>query len=369
MIVIFLRFSLLSSASNLHGREKDHDVTWLYGPLQTGSNCLQCASARQTSQLSRTNSFASKKPILKKRSLSEVILQRSLASSTLMKQVTDALWAQQPEQKLDERSFFEGRALSDYDTRSQPKRPEGNPITNPPATLKSALISGTQTPCTERHIHFNNKVEQCIAINERGNERYDYFGVVYDDSSSEDEPLTMKTVHRSKPGLGTPRNSFNGESKTIAMLPSTTLNYRGDTPDPAEQKSRLGGSFRYAPSKISPCPSQRTITPRTLSANSLIDNDEDEDLHLEWQPSMKQRNGLYLGQWQASSKNDDDDGSAEEQSTSLQRTSSGMFMPYEDEEPEEEKSFASSGLVAKVVNTVNTARDIAHVIWNVGWQR
>lgn len=354
--------------SNYESREKDHDVTWLYGPLQTGSNCLACASARQTSQLSRGNSFASKKPILKKRSLSEVILQRSLASSTLMKQATDAIWAQQPEQKLDGGPFLKARVLSDLGTRSQPKRPNGNPITSPPATLRSALTSGAQTPCTERHIHFNNKVEQCIAINKGGVERYDYFGGICDDSSSEDEPLTMKTVHRPRSGLGTPRNSFSGESKTIAMLPSTTLNCRGDTPEPVEQKSKKRRFFRSASTKIASCPSERTIIPRTPSANFLL-SDDDNDADLEWQPSIKRRNSLCLHQRQISSKKDEADGLDEEQSTSLGRTSSGMFMPHEDEEHEEEESFFSSGLIATVVNTVNTARDIAHVIWNVGWRK
>lgn len=288
-----------------------------------------------------------------------------------MKQATDALWAQQSERNPDGRPFLKGRALSDFVTRSQPKRPDGNPITGAPKTLRSALTSGAQTPCTERHIHFNNKVEQCIAINKGGDERYDYFGVIYDESSSEDEPLTMKTIHRSKSGLGTPRNSFSGESKTIAMLPSTTLKYRGDTPDPVEQKSRQRGSFRYASSMISPCPSERTITPRAPSANFLLgdddDDDDDDDADLQWQPSMKRRNSLYLRHRQASSKNDDEDGLDEEHSTGLRRTPSGMFMPYE--EHEEKESVASSGLVAKVINTVNTARDIAHVIWNVGWRR
>lgn len=367
--------------SNVESREKDQDVTWLYGPLQTGANCLACASARQTSQLSRGNSFTSKKPILKKRSLSEVILQRSLASSTLMKQATDALWAQQPAKNLDGRPLIQDRALSDFGTQSQPKQPNENPVTTPPATLRSALTSGAQTPCTERHIHFNNKVEQCIAINKGRDERYDYFGALDDDSSSEDEPLTMKTVHRSQSGLATPRNSFSGESKTIAMLPSTTLNYRGDTPDPVEQKAKQTGSSRYTSPKISPCPSQRTITPWTPSANFLLgdggnDDDDDNDndnendnADVEWQPSPKRRNSLYLHRRPASTPNDDDDDLDGEPSTRLRRTSSGMFMPYEEEEQEDEESFASSGVIAKVVNTVNTARDIAHVIWNVGWRR
>jgi len=49
----------------------------------------------------------------------------------------------------------------------------------------------------------------------------------------------------------------------------------------------------------------------------------------------------------------------------LRRTPSGMFMPYE----EDEDDVVAAGLFGRVVDTVNTARDIAHVIWNVGWRR
>lgn len=54
-----------------------------------------------------------------------------------------------------------------------------------------------------------------------------------------------------------------------------------------------------------------------------------------------------------------------EPSSGMRRTPSGMFMPYE----EEDEAPASEGLFGKVVDTVNTAKDIAHVIWNVGWRR
>jgi hypothetical protein len=42
-----------------------------------------------------------------------------------------------------------------------------------------------------------------------------------------------------------------------------------------------------------------------------------------------------------------------------------MFMPYEEDEDEG----PNDGLLGRVVDTVNTAKDIAHVIWNVGWRR
>ena len=351
---------------------KDHDVTWLYGPLQTGNiKPFNLNSTPPASRLSRSNSFASKKPILKKRSLSEVMLQRSLSSSTLMKQATDALRAQQPQKRLRDRPMLGDRALSDFGTSSESGTPLTASSTNTSSTEHSASISisGTQTPCMKRHIHFNNKVEQCIAINKDVDDRPEFYKAVHDDDedSSEDDLLVMRPVRnatkakiRSAPS--TPRNSFSSDSKTIAMLPSTTLNYRGDTPDPAEQKSKQRESLWNGGSNLSPSPSQQTLRPSSPSTNFLLD-DEDEDADIDWQPSASSgrrdgslypRHGLQL--------DPSDDNDADEEHSGLRRTPSGMFMPYEDED-----DVGNAGLLGRVVDTVNTAKDIAHVIWNVGW--
>ena len=50
----------------------------------------------------------------------------------------------------------------------------------------------------------------------------------------------------------------------------------------------------------------------------------------------------------------------------MRRTPSGMFMPYDDDE---EESFVHTGVLGRLVDTVNTARDIATVVWNVGWRK
>ena len=353
-------------------RMKDHDVTWLYGPLQTGNvKVFNLNPAPPTSRLSRSNSFASKKPILKKRSLSEVMLQRSLSSSTLMKQATDALRAQQPRKRLQDRPMLGDGALSDLGTSPEPETPLTRSTTNTSSTEHSASVttSGAQTPCTKRHIHFNNKVEQCIAINKEVDDRPEYHKAVHDEDedSSEDDMLVMRPVKnatkakiRSAPS--TPRNSFSSDSKTIAMLPSTTLNYRGDTPDPAEQKSKQNESLWNAGSNLSPSPSQQTLRPSSPSTNFLLD-DEDEDADINWQPSSGRRDSLYPRHGLQLDPPDEDE-DADMEHSGLRRTPSGMFMPYEDED-----DIGNAGLLGRVVDTVNTAKDIAHVIWNVGWHR
>ena len=344
-------------------RLKDHDVTWLYGPLQTGTaKPLDFDSAPPASQLSRSNSFGSKKPILKKRSLSEIMLQRSLSSSTLMKQATDSLRAQQPEKRLRERPILGSLILPDSVTSSNPESPGRASI--PPTILSSASVSGRQTPCTKRHIHFNNKVEQCIAINKGGDEHEDYYSAIHDDSTSDDDLLTMKPIQTTRARISnraTPRNSFSGDSKTIAMLPSTTLNYRGDTPEPVEPKARQQGYLWNLGSKLTGSPSQETLKRTVPSANFLLDEDDDADMT--WQPSASggRRDSIFLMRGPKEEEDDDE----QRQRNGLRRTPSGMFMPYE----EDEDDLNPSGLFGKVIDTVNTAKDIAHVIWNVGWRR
>lgn len=349
-------------------RMKDHDVTWLYGPLQTGNAMpFGLDNTPPASRLSRSNSFASKKPILKKRTLSEIMLQRSLSSSTLMKQATDALQAQHGQRHQD-RPLLDGRRLSDFVTSSEPGSPLTCTTSSTSTTSPSAMASGIQTPCTTRRIHFNNKVEQCIAINKEVDDRPDYYNAIDDDDdSSEDDVLTMKPVkHATKARIGstpaTPRNSFSNESKTIAMLPSTTLNYRGDTPEPAEQKSRQKERPWNGGSKLSPSPSQQTLKPSFPSSNFLLD-DEDEDVDMNWQPSAfgGRRDSVYSRGGLEMNNSDEEDGV---EHSGMRRTPSGMFMPYEDED-----DAANAGILGKVFDTVNTAKDIAHVIWNVGWHR
>ena len=350
-------------------RMKEHDTTWLYGPLQTcNTMTFGPESTASASQLSRSNSFASKKPILKRRSLSEIMLQRSISSSTLMRQATDALRAQQPVKGLRDRSLLSDRRLSDFVTSSEAASPLTRTTTTTSTTEASASTSGLQTPCTTRRIHFNNKVEQCIAINKEIDDRADDFYAIRDDDddSSEDDMLTMKPVkHATKARLSsipaTPRNSFSNESKTIAMLPSTTLNYRGDTPEPGEQKSNQKEKYWHGGANISPSPSHQTLKP-SGSSNFLLD-DEDEDADMNWQPwsSGGRRDSIYpSGGLELNASDEEDD----HEHSGMRRTPSGMFMPYEDE-----NDVANTGIFGKVVDTVNTARDIAHVIWNVGWHR
>ena len=371
---LYLEFGRCWKQANwglIRNRMKDHDVTWLYGPLQLGrGRSLDAQPTPPTSQLSRSSSFTSRKPILRKRTRSEIMLQRSLSTSTLMKQATDALRAQQPGPVVDGRPTLGNRTYSDFAASLDFGVPLTRSTTHP-STNPSSSTSGLQTPCTKRHIHFNNKVEQCIAIDKDHVEQPHFLTAIQDDddSSSEEEMLVMKPVRQSSKakissGRNTPRNSFSNDSKSIAMLPATTLNFRSDTPETGEPSTKPTDRTWKATPKLSHSSSQQTLRPSSPTHNFLL-GDEEEDVDLNWQPSAAggRRGSIYPRGGLRIDDEDEDDPERD----GLRRTPSGMFMPFEEEEEDDEP--ASSGVLGRVIDTVNTAKDIAHVIWNVGWHR
>ncbi|KAK4212488.1 hypothetical protein QBC37DRAFT_287859 [Rhypophila decipiens] len=349
---------------------KDCDVTWLYGPLQTGTASMNPIHTEMNSaRLSKSSSFANKKPILKKRSMSELMLQRSLSASSLVKQAAAAVQAQQKGgMKRTGRRPGLDRAHTDFVTFQIGSRGASNDNTS---LFPSAVTSGVISPSGERrHIHFNEQVEQCIAVDVKGDDdddepdpaRFDF-----DDSDSDDGAIMMKrTAAKKRPILKKAKSHGSaGESKTIAMLPSTTLKYREDTPEPTESAMKHSTGVAYRSPVISPSSSQETLRPSKKSGKMFFnddddDDDDDEDQDEEdddatWMPST--RSGGLSRSISSSSLSAEPSG--------MRRTASGMFMPVE----EGGRDAASEGLFGRVIDTVNTARDIAHVIWNVGWRK
>ncbi|KAF2118544.1 hypothetical protein BDV96DRAFT_488836 [Lophiotrema nucula] len=354
---------------------KDCDVTWLYGPLQPAAHrTFSQNQSEPVSQLSKSNSFLHKKPILKKRSMSEIMLQKSLSSSSLVKEAAAAVQAERengPASVLARRRQrpIIGRTTSDFVTSSIPSRTTSR---DPTDYFSSQSTSGIHTPdhSERRHIRFDDKVEQCIAVDvKEGDEddEEDYKRSWGDDSDSSDEGVVM--MKRSSKKKQAPlsrtnsRNSMSGESKIIAKLPSTTLKYRTDSPDVTEQQPTHSLGF-WRSSRLSPSASQETLRPSNPSTNFLLSDEDGEEV--DWQPSgayeVKRpktptpRNPMPDRSTSSSSPDQNSGG--------LRRTASGMFMPYE----EEDEDPVPPGIIGRVVDTVNTARDIAHVIWNVGWR-
>lgn len=321
------------------------------------------------SRISKSNSFLHKKPILKKRSMSEMMLQRSLSASSLVKQAAAAVQAQQ----LDRRPSAGLRAQSDYIAFPFSSRRLSRENTSVyPSISSSGLSSPWQGE--RKHIHFNESVEQCIALDVKGDdeEEMDPYAIHEDfDSDSDDGAIMMKRTNSKK--LPVMRKSAASasttESKTIAMLPSTTLKYREDTPEPTDSALHHGGFWNST--RLSPSPSQETLRPSKPSTKILLaDDDDEDDVDLDWQPNafLNRKDSVSVTQDRMSAlRRTDSTGSLTGEPSGMRRTPSGMFMPISDSD--EEDAAVSEGLFGKIVDTVNTARDIAHVLYNVGWRR
>lgn len=327
-------------------RLKDCDVTWLYGPLK--SSVERAASpSPPPSYLETPNSYIDRKPILKKKTASEAILQRSLSQHTLLQHAGAILKAQEAESNWARPPF--PRSNTDLD---QLHHRTGSSTYSLGGTLTTSSSSGMTSPSERRHIHFNNEVVQCIAVEAKGYE--DDWPATFEESSSDDGVVLMRQIssRSSLSNRSTPRNSFTGDGKTIAPLPSTTLKYRGDVPESHAQTILDRWSTPTPTRTVSPTPSVETLRPSgpsEPSANFLLD--ECEDPSLDFTGNYPDRDRAWFME---------DDPASDRP---IRLTASGMIMP------EGETETASSSILDRVVDTVNTARDIAHVIWNVGWRR
>lgn len=307
--------------------------------------------------------------------MSEVMLQKSISTSSLVSQAAAAVQAQQDTVvNFDgrRRRPFVGRATAS-DFTLLPTRTISRDTTD---YFSSQSTSGLMTPDegNKKHIRFDEKVEQCIAVECKGVDEDDEEDFNHnpwakyrdDDSSSDEGVVMMKRSRRKRPLSRTSsKTSISGENKTIAKLEPTTLKYRTDSPDVTEQHTTHSLGF-FRSSRLSPSPSQETLRPTHPSSNFLLPEDDEED-GFDFNPAgaydVKRPHTPTPSDPYSIPPDEPCDGSSSSAS-GLRRTASGMFMPFEDEEENPQ----APGIIGRVVDTVNTARDIAHVIWNVGWK-
>ncbi|KAJ4177668.1 protein phosphatase regulator [Fusarium falciforme] len=337
---------------------KDCDVTWLYGPLQSGLKDLHSTQSGPSSvSLSKTDSPANlnKKPILK-RSMSEVMPQRPLSTASLLKQTTAAVEAHETRGIL--RPHLGCLATGYLAYPLSQRRLCGECSNAAPSTGPSGIASPNSK---RKHIHFNEQVEQCIAVEVKGDDDDDDMGIDrYGDDSDLDDGAMMKRTKPKKRQLYRRKTlkSKAAEGMTIAMLPSTTLKYREDTPEPRETAMKHSRS-----PTVSPSSSQEILRP-AKQPSELFFGEEEDDYTLDdallgpssgWSsPPAEGANGSLHRSTSSVSLC--------EAPTGMRRTPSGMFMPYEAGE-----ASSTDGIFGHVMDTANTARDIAHVFWNVGW--
>lgn len=290
-----------------------------------------------------------------------MMLQRSLSSASLLKQAAAAVHAQEFRSAL--RPSID-RSNTDYITLSFASRRMSHE--NSSAWATSTDTSSITSPCPERrHIHFNEQVEQCIAVDVKGDDEEDVEMDVFGDESESDDGVMMKRVRskrRPVPKKRAQKKVAMADGKIIAMLPSTTLKYQEDSPDSQDSAMKHSTGVSRSP-VLSPSSSQETLRPSKPSAGFFFDEDE-EDLDATIQspgvgwpspPPEPSSSGLH----RSTSSN-----SLLDEPEGMRRTPSGMFMPCDETE-----TSSGEGIFGRVIDTVNTARDIAHVIWNVGWRK
>ena len=214
-------------------------------------------------------------------------------------------------------------------------------------SLSASLREQSPAMNERRHIHFNDKVEQFAAVDvedsdddEDGIESYaiddddDDDGDDGDDSS-DDGLLMMK--RSSKPTVLNQSNrnssqaSFSAESRTIAALPSTTLKYREDAPELTEPATKM-----------------------------LLES-QDENAGLSGNPFAKHNDRISVARdrTQLNALWERNGGEARGH---LHCPPCGTFMCEEGDDD------VARSLFDRVLDGMNTAKDIAYVIWNVGWR-
>lgn len=232
-------------------RLKDHDVTWLYGPLQPGSSLDGSYRSDQSTRRSRrSNSIRNRqKPILKKRSLSELMLRKSLSSVSL-KLSTTAGEAYNHRHGLTCNSFL-------------------SPSTGLTSPSSYASESHTPNPGSWKNVRFYELVEQCVALTNLEDDEY------YS-AASDDDVVVMRKVVKRIPKRSTRVESVQASppSKTIEKLPHAPLK----SPEPT---SGDGLEMSYFPTQ--------PATPREESSPPLF-LDESEDDDEDWKPPTWLRN-------------------------------------------------------------------------------
>lgn len=248
---------------------KDHDVTWLYGPLQPGFCSLDKKTQSPNSRSSSTSHLGCqhKKPILKKRSLSELMLRRSISSASLLKQ-GNATGEAQNSRNLED-STYNSFVFTD------PGLSRANTLTMSSSTTSThSCWNSDNTNWGSKNVRFHELVEQCISLTHLGDDEPDYHYV----SDSDDEAVVMRKPMKqkrvTKQRLSPQTKEKCSISKTIEKLPHATLK----CPLENEDNSAATPGVELG---ISKCPTQEPIT---RSTPSILGCDDDEDEDENWEP-------------------------------------------------------------------------------------
>ena len=352
----------------LNCRLKDSDETWLYGPMQPAQRkiCQLEDVARPKSQmLTNADSSPTKKGILKKYTMSRARIAEHLSSTSHARKVSISCGFQY-------RSC--GRSSSSScDSDEGLRSANGIPWGTVPYELSQRADESTSRSCIldlpkpseieKKHIRFNEQVEQCIAADENGGEgnknedRENDWLDLWESCNSR----TLPTSRRQLDGqlvqvrriIG---NELNARSGSIVRLPSTTLTHTGDSreshgPCRTQDTSGLHGNLKCSP------PLAQETTASCEPSESLQDNDQ-------YMPCKIA--GAFRGQDEVGKGpdlvrdrlNEDDESHTDPTDTQSENLE---CIPQEAEEQR------PIGIFDNILLTTDIVKDMAYVIWNVGW--
>ncbi|KAI9875967.1 MAG: hypothetical protein M1830_007666 [Pleopsidium flavum] len=286
---------------------KDSDVTWLYGPHHTRPSEFGVpASSLPEDQISEPDRFPihkpvlKKRPILKKRSPSETLLQRSLNARPVRKQTAAVVHASS------------ANVAASSSSRLSLSRHNSSPL----SCLTSSGIHSLGFR-DRRQIRFNDEVEQCIAVDlMKVNQDTEDSCVIHNDDDYNDIDAFRDSTTIMQLSLSlTARNDFNklnspgSTSRTITTLPPTALKPYKDTYSPQGPVTSPAMTLCESSENSSPSRS-RSPSPEILGlpSNFLLGSDDydDDDMVMDWQTpatfsSRHDSHSLRLNDCQANS--------------------------------------------------------------------
>ncbi|KAL1960675.1 hypothetical protein VTO42DRAFT_6505 [Malbranchea cinnamomea] len=366
--------------------DKDCDLTWLYGPWQTHDTPKARDSSPPSPSASVASAFLHKKSILKKRTASQALLQFSLSTRSLLRHAGAIAKAQREVADSDDGNPDLDKSTPDLSISGSRVESESTVSMSSASSIASEFLS----PSVRRHISFNTIVKQCIAVDGDDDHHGNYYAVEDDDDLSDEDSVVMMKPLPSRPLLsynGSPRSSFSSDSRTIAPLPSTTLKScpEPELKVPKKKYPSYFPWFRPEPrSSLSRSSSTETLRPPKQNShdNFLLDEDEEGEPEADKDSSWGSKwissdtYARFDSSWFPSRKKGHEKKEESPEEETSYAGSSGVFVPFgygndgadqEESEEKEDEFRVHYGLFGKVIDTVNTARDIAHVIWNVGW--
>ena len=217
--------------------------------------------------------------------------------------------------------------------------------------------SGGQTPAASKHIHFNDRVEQCIAVDIKDDD------ITAIDNESEDEELFMG-----------PRHPPKVEHSTIAILPSTTLR-PGDEPiceppqvsfTPSHEPPEVSGFYYEEGGGFSSSESPPEFPPR------FEDPTDDFSFDHPFGSSASAEN-ISSNSASSTSSRRSSDFSLEEESQHRASVSAIPIPTARSTSPRDhggmmgEDDDEGIGIVGLAADAISTAKDLVGVLWNAGW--